>query len=117
MQTDCGHPILKECSQISDVFARLVVHAGERMLDSLMVVLSKLLRPKLVSQVIDCPGKAERQLVTVVNGRASIDPDVEGLIYGHKERNRVLHSLAGQSLCHPPTTRRCRSCLSRVRHI
>jgi hypothetical protein len=59
-------------------FAPLVVGTGERMLDGLMVVFSKLLRPELAGQVIDCPCEAERQLVTVGNGRAGIDSTSNG---------------------------------------
>src|ERR1700757_4694796 len=75
---------------------RSVVRSRERPLHALAVICGQLLRPDLVSQLVDRAGKAERQFVAVVYARAGIHSNVEGFIKRHEEWNRVLHLLLRQ---------------------
>src|SRR6516164_1244388 len=69
------------------------------LLEKLFFLGSHLRRDELDRQLVELAGEAERRLVViVVYPRASIHPDVEGLIDGHEERNGMWDALAGYFL-------------------
>ena len=93
---------LSRLREATDV-ACLIVHSGERILNDLVVVLGQLRRPKLDGQLVELAGEAERHLVVVVvDRRARVDADVEGLVDRHEERNGV-RDLPGWRLPLPST--------------
>ena len=62
----------------------LIVGSGECFLCGLSIRRSHLLRAEIEGQLVNCPGKTERNGVAIVHRRAGIHADVEGLVYGHK---------------------------------
>src|SRR4051794_15973022 len=83
-------------SQIN--WIRLISRSFERVPHQLLLTARHLRRAKLVGQLVDLAGEAERQLVAVVHRGAGITADVKGLVDRHQEGNRVRHRLLGDLL-------------------
>src|SRR5208282_2419388 len=65
---------------------------------SLFFLLGHLRRAEFEGQLVDRAGELERRLVAMVDAGAGIESNVEGLIKGHQQRNRVLDGLLVQLL-------------------
>src|SRR6476661_1361344 len=78
---------------------RLVINTGNGFGLGFLVLCHHLTRSEFDSQLVELAGEAERRLVIlVVHTRASIHPDVERLIDGHKGGDGVRDRLAGYFL-------------------
>src|SRR5436190_24241272 len=77
------------------LLARLVVQSSDGFGLGLLVLSRHLVRPEFVGQLVNRPGKVEGQRVAVVHPRAGIAADVEGLVEGHEDRNRVRDRTSG----------------------
>jgi hypothetical protein len=64
--------------------ARLVMRRGQSVRCGLFFNFGQLRRPEFEGQLVDRAGELERQLVAVIHPRASIEPNIEGLINGHQ---------------------------------
>src|SRR5271169_4268773 len=73
----------------------LVAGSGEYFRRLLLVLGSQLLRPQLIVQLVNGSSELERDVIAEIYRRAGINPDIECLVYGHKQRNRVSDCLAG----------------------
>src|SRR5260370_41234872 len=67
---------------------------GQQVRSLLLVIRGQLRRPQIKGQLVDGPSEIERKLVTVVHRRTRIATNVEALVDGHEERNRVRDRLA-----------------------
>src|SRR3954454_5790717 len=76
----------------------LVSRSFERVPHQLLLTARHLRRAKLVGQLVDLAGEAERQLVAVVHRGAGVTADVKGFVDRHQERNRGRHRLLGDLL-------------------
>src|SRR5712671_1424153 len=77
----------------------LLVHGfADSFCSGLLLRRRHLRRPEIKGQLVDFAGEAERELVTLVHRRAGIDPNVEGLVDGHHQWNRVRDLVTGQRL-------------------
>src|SRR6476620_4478144 len=78
---------------------RLVVNTSDSFRFGLLVRSHHLARSEFDSQFVELAGEAERRLVVlVVDARAGINPDIEGLVDRHEGRDRVWDRLAGDFL-------------------
>src|SRR5271165_3703080 len=66
--------------------------------NELLFVIRHLFRTKLVRELVDLAGEAERKFVAVVHRRARVAPDVKRFIDGHQYRNGVGDRLCGHQL-------------------
>jgi hypothetical protein len=69
---------------------------GQQFRRLLLVIRRQLRLPEIKGQLVDGSGEMERQLVTVVHRRTGIATNIEALVDGHEERNRVPGSFASQ---------------------
>src|SRR5271169_552173 len=77
----------------------IVFRFGYSFLEDLPVLVRQLLFPEFYRQLGNLAGEAERHLIVLVVDRgASVDSNVEGLVYRHEERNRVRNFLVGDFL-------------------
>src|SRR5439155_3673251 len=79
-------------------FSRLVCGEGDCFYGGLLFLRGYLRRPEFEGQLVNRASEAERQRVAVVHPRTGIDANVESLVNGHHQRNRMLECLAGQFL-------------------
>ena len=80
------------------LLACLVRGKGESFLHGPLFCRRHLGRAEFEGQLVDRAGEAEWQLVTVVHSCARVAADVEGLVDGHEDWNRVRDRLFSQFL-------------------
>src|SRR5206468_12450 len=78
--------------------SRLIRGFGDRICCGLLLLRRHLRRPELKGQFVDCAGELKRKGVAVVDSRPGVASDVERLVDGHKDGNRVRDLLFGQFL-------------------
>ena len=74
---------------------RLVPRFFKRVAHELLIIAGQLRWPEVECQLVDLPGKLERQLIAVIHPRAGIDANIEGLVDCHEECNRVRDRFPG----------------------
>src|SRR4051794_15177177 len=78
---------------------RLVLRASEHLPADVTVAARQLLRSELEGHLDDLPVEAERYLViAVIDRRAGVHADIEGLVDRHEERNGMRDLLVGDFL-------------------
>src|SRR5580704_9687051 len=76
----------------------LISCSFEHVSNDLLLILRHLRRAKLVRELVNLAGEAERKCVTVVHRRAGVTADVKRFVDGHNKRNRVWDRLCGHQL-------------------